>query len=68
MTDAPRHIPVMLAEVLAALAPTAGKTYIDATFGNGGYSRALLDAADCRVVAVDRDPNVRPRAEELKNR
>lgn len=68
MTDAPRHIPVMLAEVLAALAPTAGKTYIDATFGNGGYSQALLDAADCRVVAVDRDPNVRPRAEELKNR
>lgn len=67
MNNTVKHIPVLLNEVLEALAPQAGKTYVDATFGNGGYSEALLKAADCRLIAVDRDPNVRPRAEELKS-
>jgi 16S rRNA (cytosine1402-N4)-methyltransferase len=43
--------------MLSALAPKAGETYIDATFGAGGYSRAILEAADCSVIAFDRDPN-----------
>ena len=67
MNNTVKHIPVLLNEVLEALAPQAGKTYVDATFGNGGYSEAVLKAADCRLIAVDRDPNVRPRAEELKS-
>ena len=67
MNNTVKHIPVLLNEVLEALAPQAGKTYVDATFGNGGYSEALLKTADCRLIAVDRDPNVRPRAEELKS-
>ncbi|MEK9672823.1 MAG: 16S rRNA (cytosine(1402)-N(4))-methyltransferase RsmH [Rhodospirillaceae bacterium] len=50
------HKPVMLAEVLAALAPRDGGVYVDATFGAGGYSRALLEAADCTVWGIDRDP------------
>lgn len=62
----PKHIPVMLNEVLSALAPKDGETYVDATFGNGGYSEALLRAANCRVIAIDRDPNVAARAAELK--
>ena len=61
MNNTVKHIPVLLNEVLEALAPQAGKTYVDATFGNGGYSEALLKTADCRLIAVDRDPNVRPR-------
>ena len=52
----PRHVPVMLDEVLQALGPKSGAIYVDGTFGAGGYTRAILEAADCRVVALDRDP------------
>lgn len=62
-----KHIPVMLSEVLDFLNPQKGEVYVDATFGNGGYSKAILEAADCKVIALDRDPNVRIRANELKN-
>jgi len=53
---APRHVPVLLDEVLAALAPQPGDVVIDATFGAGGYTRALLDAG-AQVHAFDRDPD-----------
>ena len=50
-----RHIPVMLSEVLAALAPKDGDVIVDGTFGAGGYAKAILDAADCKLIAIDRD-------------
>lgn len=54
---APHHLPVLLPQVLAALAPAPGATFIDGTFGAGGYSRGLLEScADVRVLAIDRDP------------
>ena len=56
-TASDRHTPVMLAEVLDAIAPAAGQHYIDATFGAGGYSRAILASASCRLIGVDRDPD-----------
>lgn len=56
MADQSRHSPVMLAEVLRALEPRDGGVYVDATFGAGGYSRGLLEAADCTVWGIDRDP------------
>lgn len=55
MSAAP-HIPVLLDEVLAALAPEPGKLIVDATFGAGGYTRAILDAG-ATVHAFDRDPD-----------
>ncbi|HTN61553.1 MAG TPA: 16S rRNA (cytosine(1402)-N(4))-methyltransferase RsmH, partial [Devosia sp.] len=58
------HIPVLLDEVLAALAPLAGARIVDGTFGAGGYSRALLQAG-AKVVAIDRDPSVLPFAAAL---
>lgn len=51
-----RHIPVLLDDVIDVLAPRDGAVYVDATFGAGGYSRALLEAADCTVWGIDRDP------------
>lgn len=53
-----RHVPVMLPAMLKALAPLPGQRFIDATFGAGGYTRAILDAAHCGVLALDRDPSV----------
>ena len=56
MSDAPHHIPVLLEEVVSALAPSPGELMVDATFGAGGYTRALL-ARGARVIAFDRDPD-----------
>ncbi|MBL4805020.1 MAG: 16S rRNA (cytosine(1402)-N(4))-methyltransferase, partial [Alphaproteobacteria bacterium] len=53
----------MLDEVLDMLAPVDGGVYVDGTFGAGGYTKAILDAADCTVVAIDRDPDAQKRAD-----
>lgn len=56
-SDSRPHIPVLLDEVVAALAPAEGETMVDGTFGAGGYSLALLGHAGCRLIAIDRDPS-----------
>lgn len=67
MTSTPGiiHVPVLAEEVLRALEPKDGAVYVDGTFGNGGYSRAVLDAADCTVYAIDRDPDAIARGQVM---
>ena len=60
------HKPVLLEETVRILNPSDAKTYLDCTFGGGGHTRALLEAANCKVVAIDRDPEAIQRAEELR--
>lgn len=64
--NTPQHIPVMLDEVLHALRPQDGGVYVDGTFGAGGYTRAILEQADCAVYGIDRDPEAFARARALQ--
>jgi 16S rRNA (cytosine1402-N4)-methyltransferase len=66
--SASAHIPVLVAETVAALSPRDGALYLDGTFGGGGWSAAILTAAACRVVAIDRDPASLERGADLARR
>jgi 16S rRNA (cytosine1402-N4)-methyltransferase len=67
-TDASDHVPVLADEVRELLAVQPGDTVVDATFGAGGHSRLLVEdlAGSGKLVAVDRDPTVRPYYDRLK--
>lgn len=58
----------MLKEVITALNVESGKTYLDCTFGAGGYSSAILERADCKLYAIDRDPEVKKYADILNEK
>ena len=60
------HQSVLLNEVVDVLGPIHGGCYLDATFGNGGYSRAILERANCTLLAIDRDPDAIKRGATLK--
>jgi 16S rRNA (cytosine1402-N4)-methyltransferase len=60
------HEPVMLEEMLAAISARKGGAYVDGTFGAGGYARAILDAADCTVWAIDRDEDAVARGHRME--
>jgi len=62
------HVPVLLDEVVDALQPADGERYLDGTFGGGGYTQALLDKAECQVIALDRDPDAIARGQALAAR
>ena len=62
------HKPVLLTEVLQHLAPQAGETYVDATFGAGGYSTAILEAAPCSLYSIDRDASAKKFAAKLSEK
>ncbi len=66
MTDFAFHKPVLLQEMLQNLAPKEGEVYLDATFGAGGYSRSILQSANCHVFAIDRDETALKFAEKLQ--
>ena len=56
------HVPVLVRQVVEALAPIDGAIVVDGTYGGGGYARAALAVADCKVIAIDRDPEAMERA------
>jgi 16S rRNA (cytosine1402-N4)-methyltransferase len=60
------HKPVLLDEVIQFLSPVSGEVYVDCTFGAGGYTRAILESSDCKVIAFDMDPNVQILANKMK--
>jgi 16S rRNA (cytosine1402-N4)-methyltransferase len=68
MAETQAHIPVLVEAVLAALAPRDDAVYVDATFGAGGYSEAILGAARCRVFGIDRDPDAVARGRALADK
>ena len=66
MINKPEHIPVLLDEVINALSINDHELYVDATFGLGGYTNAILNKKNCKVIAIDRDPETKIYAEEIK--
>jgi 16S rRNA (cytosine1402-N4)-methyltransferase len=60
------HVPVLLSEAVDNLSPQDGFIYIDATFGGGGYTKAILDIANCSVIAFDKDPDAILRGKKLQ--
>lgn len=67
MSAAAPHLPVLLAEVIAAIDPRDGGRYLDGTFGAGGYCRAILAAApNCHLSGIDRDPTAAARGQALE--
>ena len=62
------HFPVMLEKILSIISPQHGGTYIDCTFGGGGYSKAILKYPRTDIVAIDRDIEVNSKAKNLSNK
>lgn len=62
------HLPVLVNEVVEGLALQANGIYVDATFGRGGYTKAMLESADCRVIGIDRDPEAVAVGREFEKR
>lgn len=59
------HVPVLSQETLTFLDPKGGGVYLDCTFGGGGHTRMILEAADTSVVALDQDPQAIERADQF---
>ena len=55
VSDAPKHYPVLLNEIISIITPHRGGTFIDCTFGQGGYTKKILSFKNTKVIAIDRD-------------
>ena len=62
-----KHYPVLLNELISIISPQYGGTFIDCTFGQGGYTKKLLNFPDTKVIALDRDLESKKKAEKIKN-
>jgi len=61
-----KHYPVLLKEIISVISPQHGGTFIDCTFGQGGYSKKILDFKNTKVIALDRDKESAKIANQLK--
>ena len=66
--DTAKHYPVLLSEVISVITPQRGGTFIDCTFGQGGYSKKILSFKDTRVIALDRDIESKKKADLIKDK
>ena len=63
-----KHYPVLLKEILSIISPQNGGTFIDCTFGQGGYSQSILNFSKTKVIALDRDIDCKRVAENLERK
>ena len=63
-----KHYPVLLKEIISIISPQYGGTFIDCTFGQGGYSKKILEFENTRVIALDRDIESEVKANQLRNK
>ena len=63
--DSKKHYPVLLKELISIISPQYGGTFIDCTFGQGGYTKKLLNFPDTKVIALDRDFESYKKAKEV---
>ena len=61
-----KHYPVLLKEIISIITPQYGGTFIDCTFGQGGYSKKILEFNNTKVIALDRDIESQKNANQLK--
>ena len=64
--DAPKHYPVLLNEIISIITPQHGGTFIDCTFGQGGYTKEILKYKNTQVIALDRDIESKKKQKRLK--
>ena len=60
--DIVKHYPVLLNELISIISPQRGGTFIDCTFGQGGYTKKILSFDDTKVIALDRDPQTKKKS------
>ena len=63
-----KHFPVLLNELISILSPLYGGTFIDCTFGQGHYSKKILEFKENKIIALDRDEDVHPKSKLLKEK
>ena len=68
LPNSEKHYPVLLDEILSIISPQNGGTFIDCTFGQGGYSKAILKFPKTKIFALDRDVHSEKYANELKDK
>ena len=67
VTDTVKHYPVLLKEIISVISPQHGGTFIDCTFGQGGYAKEILKYKDTKVIGLDRDKDSQNIAEKVYN-